>query len=364
VMDFGLAKPIRSSSQITMQGTVVGTPAYMSPEQAQGFAREVDQRSDLFSLGAVLYELLTGQAPFGGKTPLQTLTAVVECRPVRPTRLAPSIPKPLEAVILTCLHKDKRRRYPSAEALARDLERFLKGEPVVVKVPRSPALLIVAASAVVVFAAAAALLFRPSPEPAPKAAPVARPATKKPAPAVVPERGDLDVGLKLLEEARLDLYRPGISLSQTQDKFLNAERSFSKAIDADPKNGAAWLGRGEARAQMNRRAEALEDFQVAIGLLPSSPSALQARGRMLLERFMSELIAASWMIVELPKDILQARDQAIADFRKARDLHAPPSDLAWMEACLAWTEDKFELALDLAAKALPSAARPEEFHKL
>lgn len=130
VADFGLARILMADSEITRTGEVLGTPSYMAPEQAAGHRREVGPHSDVFSLGAVLYALLTGRPPFKGATPLETLIEVLESEPVPPHKLNPRVPRDLEMIVLRCLSKKPEERYPSAAALADDLERFLKGEDV------------------------------------------------------------------------------------------------------------------------------------------------------------------------------------------------------------------------------------------
>ncbi len=130
VTDFGLAKMLEADGQVTHTGAIVGTPNYMSPEQAAGRAAAVGPLSDVYSLGAVLYESLTGRPPFSGEAPLETLVQVLEGEPARPRVLRPAIPAGLETICLKCLEKAPDRRYASAEALADDLERFLKGEAV------------------------------------------------------------------------------------------------------------------------------------------------------------------------------------------------------------------------------------------
>jgi WD40 repeat protein len=129
VTDFGLAKRVEGDSKVTQTGSIVGTPSYMAPEQAAG-RKDVTTAADVYSVGAVLYELLTGRPPFKGANPLDTLLDVLAKEPARPRSLNPAADRDLETVTLKSLDKDPARRYGSAEALAEDLERWLRGEPI------------------------------------------------------------------------------------------------------------------------------------------------------------------------------------------------------------------------------------------
>jgi tRNA A-37 threonylcarbamoyl transferase component Bud32 len=129
VTDFGLAKQLDQAGQ-TASGAVMGTPSYMAPEQAAGQSKAIGPAADVYALGAILYELLTGRPPFRAATVVDTLMQVVADEPVRPRRWVATLPRDLETVCLKCLSKAAANRYASAQDLADDLERWLAGEPV------------------------------------------------------------------------------------------------------------------------------------------------------------------------------------------------------------------------------------------
>jgi serine/threonine-protein kinase len=128
VTDFGLARRLDAPGGQSKTGDLLGTPPYMAPEQAVGRTRDVGPLSDVYALGAILYELLTGRPPFQGKTVVETLQHVVKRPPVRPRRLQRGVPRALESICLKCLEKRPRRRYASARALADDLRRWEQGQ--------------------------------------------------------------------------------------------------------------------------------------------------------------------------------------------------------------------------------------------
>jgi tetratricopeptide (TPR) repeat protein len=130
ITDFGLAKNLESPSDLTHTGQVMGTPSYMAPEQALGQGEQMGPATDVYALGAILFELLTGRPPFRAGSLLETLDLVRKVEPPPPGLLQPGIPRDLETICLKCLHKEPQRRYASALALADDLARYLAGEPI------------------------------------------------------------------------------------------------------------------------------------------------------------------------------------------------------------------------------------------
>ena len=178
--DFGLARLVETESTVTGTKEVLGTPSYMAPEQAVGETRKLTSATDVYGLGAVLYQLLTGQPPFAGGTTYETVKLLLETEPRRPRLLNPKIDRDLSAICLKCLDKDPKRRYPSALALAEDLEHWIKHEPIRAKrsgfftharkwVRRKPAIAALIASSVALTAAMGwnfwkSELFRAAPE--------------------------------------------------------------------------------------------------------------------------------------------------------------------------------------------------------
>src|SRR5262249_32041428 len=130
VTDFGLARRVEGDSDLTASGAILGTPAYMAPEQTSGRKRLITLATDVYGLGSILYALLTGQPPFSGHSVIDTLTRVGERPPESPRRLNPRVPRDLEVIALKCLEKEPRRRYSSAQAVADDLRAWREARPI------------------------------------------------------------------------------------------------------------------------------------------------------------------------------------------------------------------------------------------
>jgi hypothetical protein len=130
VTDFGLARRLEGDSRLTASGAVLGSPSYMSPEQAAGRGHQLTTATDIYSLGAILYELLTGGPPFRGPTPVETMRRVMDEEPRPPQQLNPHVDRDLATICLKCLEKEPGRRYGSAERLVEDLDRWLRSEPI------------------------------------------------------------------------------------------------------------------------------------------------------------------------------------------------------------------------------------------
>ncbi|HEV3142765.1 MAG TPA: protein kinase [Gemmataceae bacterium] len=133
IADFGLAKRLEASLAATRVGEILGTPSYMAPEQASGVTQRLTPAVDVYALGAILFEMLTGRPPFLGEDPAHTVMQVIAQEPVSPRRLRPDCPRDLETICLKCLEKNPARRYSTAQALADDLRRYQNGEPIVAR---------------------------------------------------------------------------------------------------------------------------------------------------------------------------------------------------------------------------------------
>src|SRR6185436_5210364 len=135
ITDFGLARQLVNGAGVSAKAAKIGTPSYMAPEQALGKVGAFCPSVDIYALGAILYEMLTGRPPFKAETASETQRQLISDEPVRPSRLNSRVPRDLETICVTCLHKDPQRRYLSAASLADDLTRFLEGRPIEARPP-------------------------------------------------------------------------------------------------------------------------------------------------------------------------------------------------------------------------------------
>ncbi|MBI3269443.1 MAG: protein kinase [Planctomycetes bacterium] len=282
VADFGLAKDLESQSRLTRTGGLLGTPMYMAPEQADGTSGGTDVATDVYGLGAVLYELLAGRPPFEGSTSAEIMYAVLFRDPLPPTRVNRRVPQDLETVCLHALEKEKRRRYASAQAFANDLRRFQQGEPIQArpvgtvgrtlrKVRRHRAAFAAGATGLVVAGGAIAFALAHTRN----AAEGLREREQKTAEGearVETERAELKAGRHAREEASELLRRAG--LEQPAERALEL---CSAAVAADPGWVEALARRAALFTKLHRTQEAIDDYTRALALAPGDLQLLYDR---------------------------------------------------------------------------------------
>jgi tetratricopeptide (TPR) repeat protein len=353
VADFGLAKRVAGSSKLTATGFVVGTPSYMAPEQARGLTSQIDARADVYSLGAVLFELLTGRPAVQGATVLDTLRRAAHEEVRAPSSVLSTVPRELDAITLTAMAKDRLRRYPTAAALADDLERYLAGRPIQARVPfrwpallrRHPALTGVV-SAVPVTSLLLWILLSPAPAPPAPPPPAPKPAVAKSDPHARAQP-DYDAGLRLLESCRIDYYRADADLGRTRSRLNEAIVHFGVALALHPGFGEAVLARGHAWALLRRPENADVDYSAAVLLLPGSAEARLARGLLTLRRISDYLMVAGWRREQLPQALRASLREADVDLLRARELGLEKNATRFLEAAMAYGAADFAGALVL-----------------
>ncbi len=290
IADFGVAKELTEAG-ITASGALLGTPSYMSPEQAAGGKEPVTARTDVYSLGATLYDLATKQRPFVGESFESTLAKVLFQEPERPCLVRPGVPHDLETIILKAMAKEPDRRYATAEDLANDLGRFLRGEPILARpmttvnrVMRKLRRHRMAAAAWIlalcVVGVGGGLLWS------------ALEAQKAEAARLERERGQRDRELAVEREGQERERREREALEKRQSESRATVKSallmkqhtpgdaipmLDKAIELDPTNAEAWLERGRFHREQGEFRPALEDLKKAIELAPDQIDAYAER---------------------------------------------------------------------------------------
>ncbi len=243
ISDFGLVKRLEDDAGQTQSGSILGTPSYMAPEQAEGKIKELGPRCDIYALGGVLYELMTGRPPFRAASILDTLQQVRTEDPIPPSQFQPRLPRDLETICLKCLQKDPAKRYATAAALGEDLRRFLAGEPILARPvsraewlwrwcwrnPRVAALGGLVVILVVAWAATSTLLYR-----------LAR----------ANERKALANAASASQNASLARHNAQEALSNAQEALANAELAKVNEVRARDQERAAKLIAQDAIAQM------------------------------------------------------------------------------------------------------------------
>ncbi|MHC4601045.1 MAG: protein kinase domain-containing protein, partial [Planctomycetota bacterium] len=345
--DFGLARDVDTQSRMTRSGTTLGTPQYMPPEQAKGELAAIGPASDIYSLGATLYEMLTLEPPFRGANVLEVLHNSLIDDPVPPRKRNPEIDRDLEVICLKCLEKPSASRYADARTLAEDLRRYRRGDSILAKPPaplerfgrwaRKQRIALVSGFVAFLLAGGVGLalflnLGGGDPPPPKDLTPLLKAA------------GRMDEGRKALEQARkcLVVDDPGTS-RRLLDRALKA---FSEACTLNPRHALAFSEKGKVLALLKRSDEALEAFGKALALQPDLTDAYFGRVKI---RYVSFTIHTSLTGEEATK---KDREEIQADLERIREIGRKAEIEHWGIALFLSVDGKPDLALQEIEKSL------------
>lgn len=348
ILDFGLARPIEGGRKLTVSGLVVGTPAYMPPEQARG--EVVDGRADVYALGATLYHVLTGKLPFTGPNVYEILRKVQEQDPLAPRAIDHLIPKDLETVILKSLEKDRTRRYASAQELADDLDRFLQREPILarpagalyrLRLNLSKRKAVVAAAILAVGLVATAALLIPKW----RSEATARLKLEERRTRFERARPHIESGTAVLQRMKLRM-RKAYSPQDLKLLATEAGKHFDKALEFAPGHPEALLGKARICSMIDDKKSALEVLDLAIASDADFAPAYLERVSLRLDEFIFAGLRhrrhGSSTPITPPSRTL--REQLEGDLRKTEQLSRDYAQQSYARALLCFADGDYKRA--------------------